>query len=52
MKRLIPFLFACCLAAPAIAEVTSYDQPIHDAARTGSGDDVVTSTALDAQGQG
>lgn len=40
MKRLIPFLLACCLATPAIAEVTSYDQPIHDAARTGSANDV------------
>jgi len=40
MKRLISFLFACCLGLPAIAEVTSYDQPIHDAARNGSGDDV------------
>ena len=40
MKRLIPFLFACCLAAPTIAEVASHDQPIHDAARTGSGNDV------------
>ena len=40
MKRLIPFLFVCCLAVPAFAEVTSYDQPIHDAARAGSGDDV------------
>ncbi|MGB8882425.1 MAG: ankyrin repeat domain-containing protein [Azonexus sp.] len=40
MKRLLPFLLVCCLAAPAFAEVTSYDQPIHDAARSGSGDDV------------
>jgi ankyrin repeat protein len=40
MKRLLPLLFLACLAFPALAEVQSYDQPIHDAARTGSGDDV------------
>ncbi|MBS1129143.1 MAG: Ankyrin [Proteobacteria bacterium] len=40
MKRLIPFLFLACLAASSFAENTSHDQPIHDAAREGSGDDV------------
>lgn len=40
MKRLIPFLFLACLAVPSFAEGTSHDQPIHDAAREGSGDDV------------
>jgi len=43
MKHLRSLLLISCLAfpaLPAIAQVTSYDQPIHDAARTGSGDDV------------
>ena len=40
MKRLIPLLFLASLAFPTFAEVRSHDQPIHDAAREGSGDDV------------
>ena len=44
MKRSTPFLLAALLAAllgtPAFAQVSSHDQPIHDAARTGSGNDV------------
>ena len=40
MKRFLLFLLATLLAAPLFAEVVSYDQPIHDAARSGSGDDV------------
>lgn len=40
MKHLIPLLFLACLAFPSFAEVTSRDQPIHDAAREGNGDDV------------
>lgn len=43
MKRLLPWLFLASLAfpgLPALAQVTSHDQPIHDAARAGSGDQV------------
>lgn len=40
MKRLFIFLLVSLLATPLFAEVVSYDQPIHDAARSGSGDDV------------
>ncbi|HLO61593.1 MAG TPA: ankyrin repeat domain-containing protein [Azonexus sp.] len=40
MKRLLPALFAILLCLPAIGQTTSYDRPIHDAARTGNGDDV------------
>ncbi len=43
MKRIISWLLIAILSLPvlpAIAEVTSYDQPIHDAARMGNGDDV------------
>ena len=40
MKRFLLFLLATLLAAPLYAEIVSYDQPIHDAARSGSGDDV------------
>ena len=40
MKRLLPLLLVGLLATPVIAEVKSYDQPIHDAAREGSGNDV------------
>jgi ankyrin repeat protein len=40
MKRLLPLIFMASLAFPALAEVKSYDQPIHDAAREGNGDDV------------
>jgi ankyrin repeat protein len=40
MKRLLPLLFLASLALPAFAEVQTYDQPIHDAARTGNGDDI------------
>ena len=40
MKRLLPLLFLACLALPVGAQVTSHDQPIHDAARAGSGDEV------------
>ena len=37
MKRSTLFLLAALLGAPAFAQVTSYDQPIHDAARTALG---------------
>ena len=40
MKRLLPLLFLASLVFPVVAEVRSYDQPIHDAAREGSGDEV------------
>lgn len=40
MKRIVPYLLAACLTNPVLAQVVSYDHPIHDAARTGSGDDV------------
>lgn len=43
MKRLLPLLLLAGLAFPALptlAEVKSYDQPIHDAARDGNGEDV------------
>ncbi len=40
MKHLLPWLLISTLAFPAFAEVKSYDQAIHDAAREGSGDDV------------
>src|SRR5574343_1552007 len=40
MKRLLPALFAMLLSLPALAQTTSYDRPIHDAARTGNGADV------------
>ena len=40
MQRLLTLLLAGLLAAPVIAEVKSFDQPIHDAARDGSGSDV------------
>jgi ankyrin repeat protein len=40
MKRLLPLLLAANLAFPALAEIKSYDQPIHDAAREGNGDDI------------
>jgi ankyrin repeat protein len=40
MKRSTLFLLAALLGAPAFAEVGSHDQPIHDAARTGSANDV------------
>ena len=40
MKRLLSLLFAASLVFPTFAEVQSYDQPIHDAARAGNGDDV------------
>lgn len=40
MRHAIPFLLAALLTAPAFAEPVSHDQPIHDAARSGSGDDV------------
>lgn len=40
MKVLLTLLLAGCLVSPVLADVISHDQPIHDAARTGSGDDV------------
>ncbi len=40
MKRLLPTLIALWLTLPAFAQTTSFDRPIHDAARTGSGDDI------------
>lgn len=40
MKVLLTFLLAGCLASPVFADVISHEQPIHDAARSGSGDDV------------
>ncbi|MDE2440466.1 MAG: ankyrin repeat domain-containing protein [Betaproteobacteria bacterium] len=40
MKKLFPALFAILLSLSALAQTTSYDRPIHDAARTGNGDDV------------
>ena len=44
MKRLFTLLLASLLggllAGPTLAQTTSFDLPIHDAARTGSGDDV------------
>lgn len=40
MKRLLALLFLVSLAITAVAEVTTNDQPIHDAAREGSGDEV------------
>mgnify|MGYP006340782141 FL=1 len=40
MKRLLPLIFLASLAFPAAAEVQSYDQPIHDAARAGNGENV------------
>lgn len=40
MKRLLSLFFAASLAFPVFAEVLSFDRPIHDAARAGSGNDV------------
>lgn len=40
MKRLLSILFALAVSAPAIGQSTSFDRPIHDAARTGSGEEV------------
>lgn len=40
MKKLIAILFATLVSLPALAQTTSYDRPIHDAARTGNGEDV------------
>lgn len=40
LKSTLVCLFATCLLTPASAQVGSHDQPIHDAARAGSGDDV------------
>ena len=40
MKRLLTLLLVANLAFPAFAQVKSYDQPIHDAAREGNGDDI------------
>lgn len=40
MKKPIPLLVACLLAQPAFGEPISHDKPIHDAARSGTGQDV------------
>ncbi|WP_295007046.1 ankyrin repeat domain-containing protein [uncultured Dechloromonas sp.] len=40
MKKLLPILFAAFVSAPAVSQPTSYDRPIHDAARTGTGAEV------------
>ena len=40
MFKRYAWLLALALALPVTAQVTSYDQPIHDAARTGSGAEV------------
>ena len=40
MKKLLPALLALLLALPAISQTTSYDRPIHDAARIGNGEAV------------
>ena len=40
MKKLLPILFALFVSLPAIGQPTSYDRPIHDAARTGTGAEV------------
>lgn len=40
MKRIFTLLLAGFLAGPVLAQTTSFDLPIHDAARNGSGDDI------------
>lgn len=40
MKKLLPVLFALFVSLPAVGQPTSHDRPIHDAARTGTGDEV------------
>ena len=40
MKKLLAALLAMLLALPAISQTTSYDRPIHDAARIGNGEAV------------
>ena len=40
MKRLLPLLCASLLALPVRGEVSSFDQPIHDAARHGNGQQI------------
>lgn len=49
MNRFFAVLLAGLLAAPVLAEVVSHDQPIHDAARAGSGDDVRRLLQADAK---
>lgn len=41
MKRLLPLFFLFSLAFSAFAEGQTHDQPIHDAAREGTGADVI-----------
>lgn len=40
MKTPLSLLFALLVSMPAIGQPTSYDRPIHDAARTGTGAEV------------
>ncbi len=47
MKRLTALLLSAWIALPAIAQTASFDQPIHDAARTGSGADIKRLLAAD-----
>lgn len=47
MKVLLSLLLAGWLALPAFAQVVSHDQPIHDAARSGSGDEIRRLLAAD-----
>jgi ankyrin repeat protein len=47
MKTLLSALFALFVSLPVVAQTTSFDRPIHDAARTGSGADVKKLLAAD-----
>lgn len=47
MRLLFPLLLAGLLAGPALADPLSFDQPIHDAARLGSGKEVSRLLAAD-----
>ncbi|WP_150430910.1 ankyrin repeat domain-containing protein [Dechloromonas sp. CZR5] len=40
MKKLLTVLFALFVSLPAVGQPTSHDRPIHDAARTGTGEEV------------
>lgn len=47
MKILLPILLSLFVSLPAFSQPTSYDRPIHDAARTGTGADVKKLLAAD-----